>query len=107
MKTRFTPYIIPALFILASCSPKGPYALTNKRYKTQTDSVLNVLAAEQPVSLADSTGAPIPGSWVGTVNFNARKPNYVIIHFTAQDSAVQTLKTFTIVKTQVSAHYVI
>ena len=45
--------------------------------------------------------------WVGTVNFGIRKPNYVIIHFTAQDSVQQTLKTFTITSTQVSAHYVI
>jgi N-acetylmuramoyl-L-alanine amidase len=62
---------------------------------------------ELPSLLADSTGTPIPSAWVGTVNFNLRKPNYVIIHYTAQDSAAQTLKTFTIVKTQVSAHYVV
>lgn len=69
--------------------------------------MLRVLATEQPVQLADSAGGAIPSSWVGTVNLNARKPNYVIIHFTAQDSAAQTLKTFTIARTQVSAHYVI
>ena len=45
--------------------------------------------------------------WVGTTNFNLRKPNYVVIHHTAQDSTAQTLKTFTMTKTQVSAHYVI
>jgi N-acetylmuramoyl-L-alanine amidase len=36
-----------------------------------------------------------------------RKPNFVIIHHTAQNSCEQTLKTFTTVRTQVSAHYVI
>ncbi|HMH20668.1 MAG TPA: N-acetylmuramoyl-L-alanine amidase, partial [Puia sp.] len=45
--------------------------------------------------------------WVGTINFNMRKPNFVIIHHTAQNSCPQTLHTFTIVPTQVSAHYVI
>ncbi len=45
--------------------------------------------------------------WVGTVNFNLRKPNFIIIHHTAQDSLKQTLKTFTLARTQVSAHYVI
>jgi N-acetylmuramoyl-L-alanine amidase len=45
--------------------------------------------------------------FVGTTNFSLRKPNYVIIHHTAQDSCSQTLKTFTLARTQVSAHYVI
>ena len=92
---------------LYSCSPKGPYALTNKVYKKHADSIAKVIGLAQPVALADSTGALVPSDFVGTVNFNLRKPNYVIIHFTAQDSIQQTLKTFTIVKTQVSAHYVV
>ena len=45
--------------------------------------------------------------WVGTVNFNLRKPNFIIIHHTAQDSLQQTLKTFTKIESQVSSHYVI
>ena len=45
--------------------------------------------------------------WISTVNFNLRKPNFVIIHHTAQDSIQQTIKTFTLARTQVSAHYVI
>jgi N-acetylmuramoyl-L-alanine amidase len=44
---------------------------------------------------------------VGTVNFNLRKPNFIIIHHTAQDSLQQTIKTFTVTRTQVSSHYVI
>jgi N-acetylmuramoyl-L-alanine amidase len=36
-----------------------------------------------------------------------RKPNFVVIHHTAQNSCDQTLKTFTLARTQVSAHYVI
>jgi N-acetylmuramoyl-L-alanine amidase len=100
--------LLPFALLIASCSPKIiPYAATNKVYKNETDSIVQVITQEQPAALTDSMGAPIPSSFVGTVNFNARKPNYVIIHFTAQDSAAQTLKTFTIVKTQVSAHYVI
>ncbi len=49
----------------------------------------------------------ISTEWVGTVNFNLRKPNFIIIHHTAQDSLKQTLRTFTLARTQVSAHYVI
>lgn len=45
--------------------------------------------------------------WISTVNFNLRKPNFIIIHHTAQDSIQQTINTFTKVSSQVSAHYVI
>ncbi|WPU94422.1 N-acetylmuramoyl-L-alanine amidase [Mucilaginibacter sabulilitoris] len=107
MKNTYTIFLILALAALSSCSLKGPYALTNKVYKHQTDSVVNVIEQTQPPMLVDSAGAAVPGEWVGTVNFNLRKPNYVIIHFTAQDSIQQTLKTFTLVRPQVSAHYVV
>src|SRR5580704_14095667 len=86
---------------LISCSPKGPYALTDKVYKQKSDSMAKVIELKQPVMLTDSTGVPVASDFVGTVNFNMRKPNYVIIHFTAQDSIQQTLKTFTVAKTQV------
>jgi len=99
--------LVSALAAFSSCSPKGPYALTNKVYKHQTDSVVKVIEQAQPATLVDSAGAAVPSEWVGTVNFNLRKPNYVIIHFTAQDSIRQTLKTFTLVRPQVSAHYVV
>ena len=49
----------------------------------------------------------IKTEWIGTVNFNLRKPNFIIIHHTAQDSIQQTIKTFTLARTQVSAHYII
>lgn len=45
--------------------------------------------------------------WIGTTNMNMRKPNFVIIHHTAQNSCDQTLKTFTTPASKVSAHYVI
>jgi N-acetylmuramoyl-L-alanine amidase len=45
--------------------------------------------------------------WVGTTNFGMRKPNFVIIHHTAQNACDSTLRTFTLTRTQVSAHYVI
>ncbi len=43
----------------------------------------------------------------GSPNFNLRKPNFVIIHHTAQDSCAQTLYTFSLMRTQRSSHYVI
>jgi N-acetylmuramoyl-L-alanine amidase len=45
--------------------------------------------------------------WIGTVNFNLRKPNFIIIHHTAQDSIQQTISTLARTRTQVSAHYII
>ncbi|SDE77689.1 N-acetylmuramoyl-L-alanine amidase [Mucilaginibacter pineti] len=109
MKNYYVLFIIAAVAIVSSCSPKVvvPFVETNKVYKHQTDSVVEVIQRELPAALLDSVGQPIASEWVGTVNFNLRKPNYVILHYTAQDSLAQTLKTFTLVKPQVSAHYVV
>ncbi len=96
-----------SMIVLAGCAPKGPYYAAGKFYKHHTDSIAKVIELAQPLTLADSSGSPVPSDFVGTVNFNLRKPNYVIIHFTAQDSIQQTLKTFTLARTQVSAHYVV
>ncbi len=99
-------YLLLAATLAACTTSKNPYATTNRAYKTQVKAYARALRATPP---------PTPGAdslllgryWVGTTNFNLRKPNYVIIHHTAQDSTAQTLKTFTLVRTQVSAHYVI
>ncbi|MGZ3840015.1 MAG: N-acetylmuramoyl-L-alanine amidase [Flavisolibacter sp.] len=80
---------------------RSPYAATNKTYKKQAKSLAAIL---RQAPLKDSLSS---GDWVGTTNFNLRKPNFVIIHHTAQNSCDQTLKTFTLPRTQVSAHYVI
>jgi N-acetylmuramoyl-L-alanine amidase len=107
MRNGFTPCALAALLAtLAACATsRNPYAATNKSYKAQVRAYAAALRATPP---------PTPGGdsllgkyWVGTTNFNLRKPNYVVIHHTAQDSTAQTLKTFTLPKTQVSAHYVI
>lgn len=89
------------LFILFACN-KNPYKSTNKIYKKQV-TVLTKQIAQTP--LKDS--GINEKNWVGTTNFNLRKPHYVIIHHTAQNSCEQTLKTFTSVASKVSAHYVI
>jgi len=79
----------------------GPYKASNKSYKKQVKAFAEILE-EYPVKDSVSN-AP----FVGTTNFNLRKPNFVILHHTAQNSCEQTLTTFTTVKSQVSAHYVI
>jgi N-acetylmuramoyl-L-alanine amidase len=102
-------FLLAFALIFTACSPKvvSRYAATNKVYKQHADSAAMVIQLEQPAMLLDSTGIQVPSEFVGTVNSNLRKPNYVIIHFTAQDSVGQTLGTFTVARTQVSAHYVV
>jgi N-acetylmuramoyl-L-alanine amidase len=89
---------------LSYCA-RNPYAGTNKVYRQEAKTFAKELKQE-PQAIAGADAAP-SAPWVGTVNFNLRKPSYVIIHHTAQNSCEQTLKTFTMQKTQVSAHYVI
>src|SRR5690606_13397193 len=45
--------------------------------------------------------------WIASTNFGMRKPNYVMIHHTAQKSLDQTVRTFHNQKVGVSSHYVI
>ncbi|WP_281228450.1 N-acetylmuramoyl-L-alanine amidase [Flavobacterium aquiphilum] len=129
-------YIISALFIV-SCATKNPHKATEKVYNAQVKNLNETIAKKEIVNLkkepyvvidsvayrynnqllnfkdtlsktnSDILKNGIVSEWVGTVNFNLRKPNFVIIHHTAQDSIQQTVKTFTLQQTQVSAHYVI
>ena len=92
---------------LAACAvQKNPYATTNRSYKQQVKAYAKALRTT-PVPTPGADSLLLGKYWVGTTNFNLRKPNIVIIHHTAQDSTAQTLKTFTLPRTQVSAHYVI
>lgn len=92
-----------SIFFFEGCSG-SKYATTNKVYKKQVKQYARLLR-EYPVR--DSAGLNYDPEWVGTTNFTMRKPNYVIIHHTAQNGCDETLKTFTLTRTQVSAHYVV
>jgi N-acetylmuramoyl-L-alanine amidase len=82
-----------------------PFAKTNRFYKKHTKELVKFLK-EDP-SIQTISQLPKADDWVGTTNFDLRKPNFVVIHHTAQNSCEQTLKTFTLERTKVSAHYVI
>jgi len=89
------------LFSGLACSHNA-YKSTNKVYKKQAKEYAKLL---QQYPLNDSiNNAPF---FAGTTNFSIRRPNYVIIHHTAQNTCDQTLKTFTLTRTQVSSHYVV
>jgi N-acetylmuramoyl-L-alanine amidase len=94
-------YLISAI-MLASCA-SNPYRVSEKSYKKQLKIYTQKIAKKESFPLQNG----INSEWISTVNYNLRKPNFIIIHHTAQDSIAQTLKTFTLVKPQVSAHYVI
>lgn len=127
-------YLILAI-IVASCST-NPYKKSEKVYDKQLNTFKEQISSKEPKTLPNVIKAVISidtlytkqlhvfkdtiskmGStplkngtnteWIGTVNFNLRKPNFIIIHHTAQDSLQQTIKTFTKKESQVSAHYVI
>lgn len=99
-------YISCVILVLSAVScAYDPYRVTNRVYKKQAKSLSKVLRS-QPQEWANDSVLK-PGFWAGTVNFGLRKPNFVVLHHTAQNSCEQTLRTFTLERTQVSAHYVI
>ncbi len=91
------------LILTVACS--NPYRASNKIYKQHTKELSKAIR-EQPVNYfpADQPSGP---EFVGTVNFDLRKPDFIIIHHTAQDGCPMTLHTFTVRHSKVSAHYVI
>lgn len=123
--------------IVVSCATKNPHSATEKEYNAQIKNLTGTISEKEAVALKkepyiviDSVAYRynnqllnfkdtisktnsevlkngIVSEWVGTVNFNLRKPNFIILHHTAQDSIQQTVKTFTLKETKVSAHYVI
>ncbi len=105
MHIKLTTGFILFLFSLASCSPK-PYSATNKVYAKQTKAFAKkITVTPTNLIIADSLKSPMYPAY--TTNFGMRKPNIVVLHYTAQNSCEQTLQTFTKPATQVSAHYVI
>jgi N-acetyl-anhydromuramyl-L-alanine amidase AmpD len=131
---KYFYYLIVAV-IIASCST-NPYKASEKEYDTKLKTFKETISNKEPeplpivsktiinidnvytkqlysfkdtMSEMGSTALDngIRTEWIGTVNFNLRKPNFIIIHHTAQDSLQQTIKTFTVTRTQVSSHYVI
>ena len=128
-------YCLIFAVIVSSCST-NPYKKSEKVYDSQLKTLKEKISSKEPQTLPviphveinidtlytqqlhtykdtlfKMGSTPLQNGinteWIGTVNFNLRKPNFVIIHHTAQDSLQQTIKTFTKTETQVSSHYVI
>ena len=71
--------------------------------RTSALALLALLAACAPIPQR----AGIPTTWLGSPNFNERKPNFVVIHHTSDDSIDQALRTLANPARGVSAHYLI
>lgn len=121
--------------LISSCGTK-PHKKTEKIYNEQLTTLKQTISSKEPEKLPTVTKTIISidtsyskvlykfsdtiaqtgarslengkkTEWIGTVNFNLRKPNLVIIHHTAQNALEQTIQTFTMTKTKVSSHYII
>ncbi len=109
----------PPVYVPPPSTDARPANRTRAYYKLITDSIQQVSARPLYNRMMDSltnilrvvknpkNPAVNAADWNTTVNFNIRKPNFVILHHTAQTSPEQTLFTFSITRTNVSAHYVI
>lgn len=98
--------IVSSVFLFLIACSTYKYKATDKIYKSNAKAFSKIIKATPP------EGQQIDSLFneqyfVGTTNMGIRKPNFVMIHHTAQDSLGQTLRTFTITKTQTSSHYVV
>lgn len=104
---KYSPALVTALIVFLSSCGSNKYAATEKVYKTKAKDFSKIISSTPPAGqLYDSLSAANQ-TWVGSVNFGIRKPNFVVIHHTAQDSLNQTIKTFHSTRAGTSAHYVI
>lgn len=105
MKSITCGFLFLSMILLTAGCGRRPYSATNKVYKKQLKAYARQMLSEPGAPVNDTIKQP--AYFVGTTNFGIRKPNFVIIHHTAQNSCDQTLGTFTTPRSAVSAHYVI
>ncbi|MGN0003962.1 MAG: N-acetylmuramoyl-L-alanine amidase [Sphingobacterium composti] len=71
------------------------------------NTVFRELTPEEKLAEQKRTGINKSANWASAIHYDNRKPNFVIIHHTSQNSTAQTVRTFQLAHTQVSSHYVI
>ena len=87
-------------------SLKGP-SIADSFLEQQETTMPVVMTTEDKAKMMMRDGIDAGVDWSETIHYNVRKPNFVIIHHTAQHSIAQTIRTFQLEHTKVSAHYVI
>jgi N-acetylmuramoyl-L-alanine amidase len=97
-------YRSPEYFLYKADSLQSNYA--RQAYFKNLDTIIAQLSATP-----DDKRNPAVNTdqWYAAIDFNIRKPNFVILHHTAQDNVAQTLFTFSLPRPgrESSAHYVI
>lgn len=69
--------------------------------------VVALLSAALAGCVGTPAGTGLPMQWKASPNHDARRPNFVILHHTTNDTAEQGLRTLTDPLQKVSAHYLI
>ena len=114
-------YVVIVVVILCTVACKAKrvnrYAETNRVHEQHLEEVVAEISKPLPAPIPAPPAVFPPDTlvegarrdleWVGAIHFGLRRPNYVIIHHTGQDSMEQTLRTFTLPHTEVSSHYII
>ncbi|TDS14804.1 N-acetylmuramoyl-L-alanine amidase [Sphingobacterium paludis] len=75
--------------------------------EAQAVAIAPLLSTEDRVQLLMRQGINKNADWTEAIHYDVRKPNFVIIHHTAQHSLSQTVRTFQLEHTKVSAHYIV
>ncbi|MBL1409556.1 N-acetylmuramoyl-L-alanine amidase [Sphingobacterium sp. C459-1T] len=78
-----------------------------KTVDTTVFHALRELTPEEKVKEQKGGGVYKGADWAAAIHYDLRKPNFVIIHHTAQNNIAQTVRTFQVPHSKVSAHYVI
>lgn len=98
-------YLVIFVVLISSCR-SNKYSHTEKIYKEKSKK-FSKLYNEAPVISQLNNIKYRNKEWIASINYGVRKPNYVMIHHTAQDSLQQTINTFHSEKAGVSSHYII
>ncbi|HLS93926.1 MAG TPA: N-acetylmuramoyl-L-alanine amidase [Sphingobacterium sp.] len=106
MKREWYALSISAWLLVAVSCGGGKYAATEKVYKKKAKEFAALYKETPATGQLERIAAP-EKEWIASINFGVRKPNYVMIHHTAQNSLDQTVRTFHNAKAGVSSHYVI
>lgn len=97
--------LIFTVLVSTSCVT-GKYAPAEKTYRKKVKALGRQLTERPAGSQLDKIDWN-DKLWAATTNLSIRKPNYVLIHHTAQNSTDQTIRTFQLERTAVSSHYVV
>ncbi|WP_245893692.1 N-acetylmuramoyl-L-alanine amidase [Sphingobacterium gobiense] len=84
-----------------------PASIADSLVEKQVMALPVAITTEDKINMLMREGINKNADWSEAAHYDIRKPNFVIIHHTAQNSIQQTIRTFQLDHTKVSAHYVI